>query len=181
MQNKENFQILFRRLMISFVQYRLNRFMHPLLNGNIYNNYSRMWNMLLIGLEMSFLQGLHNVITKPTLTDKGKLKHKGQFSIHTFVPEFESQHLDLIDKIDNIRKNSLSHLNEKVKSWLDEEDYKNIQNIFDEVIEAVKKEAPKYLDGLKEETVDIRKIYQFEARETVRDFKRLLDSFGQRL
>jgi len=106
-RNKENLQDLNERLVLAFLQFRLNRLMHNLVEGKIWHDSRIMWITILRSLEQAYLQGLANIVIKPSKN------FPSQISVHTFINNFKSKYPDTIAKLKVVRNKSLSHIDSK--------------------------------------------------------------------
>lgn len=98
------FEIFIKDLSKAYQEFCLNRIIHKKIGGKFYNNFKSTWNIILVGLEKSYLLGLARLFDKYRLEGKDK-----NISIYFFLDYQFINHNKTIGKLKKLRDKMLCH------------------------------------------------------------------------
>ncbi len=116
MEKQKEFEILVKNLAMAHHHFALNQIIHQDIKGNVYKNHEFLWEMVLLGLEQSYLTGLAKFFERPSK------KHQEDTISAYYFYSFDFDRDDLLNQLRKIRNKMISHYDKNVTetSFLEE-------------------------------------------------------------
>ena len=104
-QNKD-FKIFVNDFIFTYGEFYLNRILHKKIGTKLYHKFKLMWDIILIGLEKSYIIGLARAVERPRQLEE-------TISIYSFFDYKLKKHEETVFKIRNWRNKAFAHLDAK--------------------------------------------------------------------